>query len=351
VEAGRNSPVVARDIRESRSIRDWTSPLKPPRERKWISMRKIFVLGLLILAGAVAWAILSRREHNPWSLPAVELNRTDPVTLVSPYRQPGVSWRVSLRRDTRLKGSWAPYLQVVTQTEVLEFDPASGSRARMTVESLVPQSGATGRLEREAYERMPGRQFEYRVALDGTVTAAAFPDGKPAVGWDAALFPIIVMQGFHDAPYRKETAVPGDHWVAVSFPFSFGHPDWYLRFDSDVEFAGYQRRGGVEVAVLRERYHGTIGGGIPVSVEEPTPDMRVVAMLHQVEADGLTTYYLDPASGRVLWVEESVTHGAIDMTFRKMVAGRPSKEEKLAGGETREFRSFATVEYLPLAPA
>lgn len=345
VEASKQTLPKPTRIMETRSITNWTRPIRPPKIKGGTMMKNLglIILVLAIIGGGIFYF---QKRHKSAAEHIVKLEKTEPLELNSPYMQQGLSWRIRSDSEKKEGDNWIDQSQTVTRTEVLQADAENGSRVLLTIEEVkMPAESDT--YWKESAARMAGRQFEYQVSPDGKMHSISIHDGKPLEGLEIAFFGNALGGSNLSHLFVRSSAVPGDQWIVQldeKFP---GYPNSFIKSQDAVQFVGYENRDGVEVAVLQDQYKASIGGGLPMG-ETVFAQGKKRIELEQLDFEGSTEYIIDTDTGRVVSAEENYRGTGLKGTVTLVLAGQDNPIEETyeqKGGDVT--RSRMTVEYLP----
>jgi hypothetical protein len=314
-------------------------------------------LGLItLLLAIVIGAIFYFQKHQKpggVSAPAhiQKLDKVNPLKLKSPYMQQKLSWRTHIVDRKKEDNIRVDESEVVTRTEVLEADPQKGSRVLLTIEEV--KLSESDEQWKEAADGMAGRQFEYMVSPEGQLHSFTIRDGLPLKGMEVAFFGNALGAGNTSHLFHKRSVTPGEQWTVTLDEEVPGHPNSFMKVENKCRFIGYETRNGVDVAIFRDQYKGSIGGGIIMAeIVDQHVTRRII--LDSLAFEGTTDYVMELPSRnaplgicKIMSAEGTSIQTSLKGKAITLIPGRSPIEEmhEEQGGDVT--RSFVTVEYLP----
>jgi hypothetical protein len=365
VEATTNAKPVPQKIKETRSIYNWTLPMKPRKnERGWVT-KKLYLLVLPILAILIfVGGYLAYQRYVAYELPtdyAPSAKSSSPDTsgespktasaleFASPYMQKGLTWRTRVTEQLQRDNSWIDLSTLVIRSDIIRVDETNGATVLLTIEDdkISKENPDAKDWANETAAKMIGRRFEYSVSPEGAAHSTRVADGKPLEHLEILIFSLARAYSDLTGLYLKKSLMPGDQWTEQYEDKIPGYPNSYVKGAATYQFVNYEVRNGVEYAVIRAEGATSLGGGIPIQrtiASKVTRDF----LLDDVRFDQKGEYLIDVRSGRVVSGTYTYKFGAMKSTVITYAEGRnvpvTEKVEKGSGGTTR---AFLTLEYLP----
>jgi hypothetical protein len=341
-----------RRVEAYKSVSNWINPMRPKKSKGGTILKN---LGLVVLFGAIVigaiFYLQGKQGGEEVSEPGriQRLDKESPLELKSPYLVQNLSWRTRVVDQKKGENTQVGESEVITRTEVLEADPQKGSRVLLTIEKV--KMSAADETWKEATGGMAGRQFEYLLSPEGQLHSFSIRDGLPLKGLEVAFFGNALGVSNTNHLFYKSSVSPGEQWTVALDEEVPGHPNSFMKIKNRCEFIGYGTHKGVEVAMFRDEYGGTIGGGITMGeITERNVTRRIV--LDSVAFEGTTDYVMElpsqnDSSGicKVISAEGRSIQKSLKGKMITMIPGRApiEKMHEEEGGE--ESRYFITVEY------
>jgi len=370
VEATKDAKPITKKIKDTRTIYNWTTPMKPKKtERGWIMDKLYLVIPAILAVGILIGGYFVYQEYFAYELPsdyktsetmnssvspgeASSISPSETSTkpnsleLISPYTQAGLSWRIRATGQIEIDNKWHDLRKTVTRTDIISVDEKNGSRVLLTIED--GKALASIRAEdKETASRMIGRRFEYLVSPDGKAHSFSIADGRSLEFHEIEFYGnIIELSDISGIFLKKQPLIPGDQWTEEYEDKVPGYPNSYIRGTDRYQFVKYEFRSGVEDAIIQAHCRGSAGGFPWEKVVEPKAIHYV--QLDQVNFDQRWEYHIDVESGRLMSGMCTANSSGIKGTVTSVITGRrvPVTEvvEQESGTPTR---AFFTVEYLP----
>ncbi len=351
VEATKYSRPTPTKIRETKSISNWTSSIRPKKNKGETIMKKLGLIILLlgIIVGGIFYFQKQQKPDKTFSpRHIVKLDKTDPLELVSPYTQEGLSWRIRAAGQIKRDDAWMDTGTIVTRSDIIHVDEENGSRVLLTIEDVkVPEEHPEEQLDKETADRMIGRQFEYLVSPEGKAHSTSIADGKPLKYMEISFYGMARSACDISGLFLKKSLIPGEQWTEQFEENIPGYPNSRVKGAATNQFVKYEIRDGVEYAVIRSHITGSVGGGLPIKkVVEPKAIHSV--QLDQMSFETRWEYYIDVESGRLVSGMSTNKNSGSKVTITSIIQGRRVPiREKIEEDSGALTRSFITVEYLP----
>jgi hypothetical protein len=358
VEAAKDAKPIPEKIKDTRTIYNWTAPMKPKRtERGWI-MKKLYLLIAAILAfgvliggysfyqGYFAYELPPSYESSERldssASPGESFSKTKALELTSPYTQEGSSWRVHVRGQVQKENAWIDLYQMVSRSDIIDVDEKNGSRVLVTIEDVKVPEGP----EKEIADRMIGRRFAYSVSPDGRSHSFSTADGRPIEYMEIEFYGrMLQVSNISGIFLKKQPLIPGDQWIEEYEDKVPGYPNSHIRTTDRYQFVKYEFRDGVEYAIIQAHSRGSVGGFPWAKVVEPKVTQYV--QLDRVKIDHTSEYCIDVESGRVVSGMFTSMSSAIKGTITSVITGRRVPVTEVVEQESGDTaRTFFTVEYL-----
>jgi ferric-dicitrate binding protein FerR (iron transport regulator) len=343
VEAARHTLPEMTQIIHSRLIGDWANQIKPANGKKGSTIGKIFLWILII--GIIAWAYLywsNRPGADSTSGEKVKIldDKKDPLTLTSPYSIQGLSWKISSRSEVQTNEGWSNNFEMVNRIDVIERDEQRGSNICLTIEYVKEQ----GEMQ-EAAKMSIGKKYVYRLTPGGDLVDIRSYSGSPIENME--LLYLIRAFGMCEMSsiFPNSSVLPGEEWT---IPIDVKIPDFpsvFIKGQTSHVFAGYGKRSGREVAVIRTNSNISIGG---ITLEfTPNPKVKVVVGINNMTIDSQNAVIIDMESGRLVGYQGVEREYNKRMTQTQYIEGRNVPIRKNITEDKPTFmRSYSTIEYL-----
>lgn len=352
VEAERYTRPIATRIRDTRSVSRWTGPISPRMRRRGAMAKNlglVVVLLAVVIGGMFYFQKQKETEGRLSSERIAQSEKTEPLELVSPYKQEGMSWRTRVNEQMQRGNSWIDMSTLVIRSDIIRVDEENGASVLLTLEDdkISIENPDAEDWANETAAKMIGRQFEYSVSPEGKAHSSRTADGKPLEHLEILLFSLVRMYSDFTGLYIKKPLTPGDQWAEQYEDKIPGYPNSYVKGEATYQFVNYEVRNGVEYAIIQAESTTSLGGGILIQrTVEPkaTRDFQ----LDQITFVQKGEYSIDVKSGRVVSGTCTYKFGTMKSTLTSYIAGRKvpftEKIEKESGGT---MRAFLTMEYMP----
>jgi len=329
-------------IADPASVGDWRNKIISEKRG---SAAKNLVWAIVLIGIAIGAVLYFRGALKPGSAPdkqkPIILDKKDPLAIESPYFKKDFSWKVHARGDQKAGNEWKEVYTMVVRMDVLRYDEQKGADLLMTIEEV-----REGKENQDVAKSMIGKKFSYSLSSEGEAFSLSSFDGKPLKGMEIVYFLRVFGLCEFSNVFMKKSIVPGDTWqdqINVSIP---GFPESYVKGDIDFAFAGYQKRAGKEVGVIKSVTKFNIGGGFAIEkVINANNTVRVE--FENITLDGQGEFIFDIDTHRL--IKANGVNREYDMRGTEIlfVKGRKSPLRKPMDAKRSTLsRTMVSIEYL-----
>jgi len=374
VEATKDAKPIPKKIKDTRTIYNWTMPMKRKKtEQGWIMNKLYLVIPAILAVGILIGGYFVYQEYFAYELPSdyktsetlnssvspgetssvgpgetsslspsESSSKTDALELVSPYTQEGLSWRTNATIQLKDR-KWIDFYETVIRSNVISVDEDNGARVLITIEN-VKVSGDYS--HNEVRLGMIGRQFEYWVSPEGKSHSLSIADVKPLEYAEIEFYGEAMEISDVSGLFQKNVLTQGDQWTVQFEDKVPGYPSSYIKEVEKYQFVNYEIEGGIQYAIVRSDVTGSVGGNIPIQ-RHIEPKAIHYGYLDQLTFNTKWEYRIDVKSGRVVSGSAIGQSSDIKGTVTSVIQGRRVPVKQTVEQELGDLnRTLFTVEYL-----